>query len=187
MFDKIELTNGSVLLRPYRRSDTDLLHEAVRESVTEISPWMPWCHADYSAAEAGEWVKSRAEVWEKGTEYDFTIIDTLDGSFLGGCGLNHVNQFAQSPGIANLGYWVRTGKTKRGVATTATKLLAEFGFKELHLQRIELVIAIANKASQRVAEKAGATREGILSNRLLLDGKISDAVLFSLIPQDVTG
>jgi RimJ/RimL family protein N-acetyltransferase len=44
-------------------------------------------------------------------------------------------------------------------------------------------VAIENKASQGVAVKAGAMREGILRNRLLLHGKIHDAVMFSLIPK----
>jgi RimJ/RimL family protein N-acetyltransferase len=62
-------------------------------------------------------------------------------------------------------------------------LLADFGFKELKLNRIETLVAVDNLASQRVAAKVGAVREGILRNRLLLRGKIHDAVMFSLIPK----
>jgi len=65
-------------------------------------------------------------------------------------------------------------------------LVARFGFDELKLRRIEIVAAINNKASQRVAEKAGATREGILRNRLVVRDKVYDAVMFSLIPGDLT-
>jgi RimJ/RimL family protein N-acetyltransferase len=72
---------------------------------------------------------------------------------------------------------------KHGIATTATLLLSDFGFKQLNLNRIEILVAIENKASQRVAVKAGAMREGLLRNRLLLYGKIHEAVMFSLIPR----
>ena len=65
-------------------------------------------------------------------------------------------------------------------------LVARFGFDELKLRRIEIVAAINNKASQRVAEKAGATREGILRNRLVVRDKVYDTVMFSLIPGDLT-
>jgi RimJ/RimL family protein N-acetyltransferase len=51
------------------------------------------------------------------------------------------------------------------------------------LNRIEILVAVDNLASQRVAAKVGAVREGILRNRLLLHGKIHDAVMFSLIPK----
>ena len=85
---------------------------------------------------------------------------------------------------ANLGYWVRTSATGRGVATAAVRLAAHFGFESLDLIRIEIVMAVANLASRRVAEKAGATLEGTLRECLYLDGNAHDAYLFSLIPAD---
>ena len=183
MEGKIRLTDGVVLLRPYMSGDVEHLYQAVRESVTEMSPWMPWCHADYSIEESRAWVESRAEAWEKSTEYDFVTTDARDGSFLGGCGLNHIDQANL---IANLGYWVRTGRTKRGVASATVRLLAQFGFSKLKLNRIEIMAAVGNKASQRVAEKAGARREGILRNRIAVRERVYDAVMFSLIPKDLT-
>jgi RimJ/RimL family protein N-acetyltransferase len=179
---EIELTDGSVLLRPYRINDVARQYEAARESIAEVSVWLPWCYTDYSIEESQTWVEAQAEAWEKGTAYDFTITDPGNGLFLGGCGLNNIDPAGR---MANLGYWARTSQTKRGVATAATRLLAQFGFKELGLLRVELVIAVGNKASQRVAEKAGATREGILKNRLVIRDKGHDAVMFSFIPEDV--
>ena len=83
-----------------------------------------------------------------------------------------------------LGYWVRTSRLRQGIATRTTLLLARFGFEQVNLNRIEIVAALENRASQGVAKKVGATREGILRHRLLLHGHAHDAVLFSLIPQD---
>jgi len=54
-----------------------------------------------------------------------------------------------------------------------------FGKKELH--RIEIIMSVENIASQRVAEKAGAVREGILRQRLLLNGRRHDAVMFAVL------
>ena len=60
--------------------------------------------------------------------------------------------------------------------------MARFGFEELGLGRIEIVVAVGNKASQPVAEKAGAHREGILKRRLRFHDEYHDAVMYSLIP-----
>ncbi len=182
MEKEIRLTDGVVLLRPYGSGDVERLYQAVRESVTEMSPWMPWCHADYSIEESQAWVESRAEAWAKGTQYDFVITDARDGSFLGGCGLSRIDQANQ---IANLGYWVKTSRAKRGVASAAVPLLAQFGLGKLKLNRIEIMAAVGNKASQRVAEKVGAKREGILRNRIVIRDQVYDAVMFSLIPEDL--
>ena len=177
----ISLTNGIITLRPYRREDADSLYEAARESIPEMTPWMPWCHRDYSIQESRDWITDCFEKWDQGSAYNFAITDTLTGRYLGGCGLNDM---VHDRNIANLGYWVRTSATKKGIATATTILLADFGIKELNLKRIEIVVDVDNKASQRVAEKSGATREGILRNRLAQNGKPTDAVMFSLIPRD---
>jgi RimJ/RimL family protein N-acetyltransferase len=66
------------------------------------------------------------------------------------------------PTVAHVGYWVRTGQTGQGIATAAVRLIARFGFEDLGLQRLELLVAVENLASRRVAEKAGARFEGIL-------------------------
>jgi RimJ/RimL family protein N-acetyltransferase len=65
-------------------------------------------------------------------------------------------------------------------------MLARFGFEDLGLQRIEITAAVGNVASQRVAEKIGAVREGLLRNRFLLQGRSHDAYLYSLIPEDTS-
>jgi len=174
-----QLTGDSVFLRPYQDADVNHLYEAVRESMGQVSVWMPWCHAHYSVQESRMWIESRPEKREDGTSYDFAIFDSSNDSFLGGCGLNRINA-----GVANLGYWVRTSRTRQGVATAATLLLARFGFDRLTLNRIEILIAVDNRASQRVAERVGAVREGVLRNRLVVRDAEHDAVMFSLIPSD---
>jgi ribosomal-protein-serine acetyltransferase len=182
MISGIQLTDGSVLMRPLQTSDVIPSYEAVRESIAEISPWMDWCHPNYSMEEAANWVNSCLKAWIKGTEYQFAITDVKDGGFLGGCGLNGIDPQHR---WANLGYWVRSRQTRRGVATAATLLVARFGFNELKLNRIEIVVAVRNTASLRVAEKVGATREGVLRSRLVAHGQIHDAVIFSLIRGDL--
>jgi RimJ/RimL family protein N-acetyltransferase len=147
-----------------------------------MTPWMPWCHPDYSIQESRDWISSSIEKWEQDSEYNFAITNAETGRYQGGCGLNSIHR---GPDIANLGYWVRTSATKQGVATATTLLLADFGINELNLKRIEIVVDVDNIASQRVAEKSGAIREGILRNRLAQHEKSTDAVMFSLIPQDL--
>src|SRR5438477_1976676 len=178
----VELSEGAILIRPYRQEDTDALYAAVRESIAEVSPWLPWCHEDYSIEESREFVSTRGKSAADGEWYSFGVFEKDSGKFLGGVGLNFINRVHM---MANLGYWVRSSSAGRGVATAATRLAARFGFEELGLQRIEIVAAVENIPSQRVAEKAGAVREAVVRRRLLIRGKSQDAVLFSLVPEDL--
>jgi RimJ/RimL family protein N-acetyltransferase len=102
--------------------------------------------------------------------------------FLGGVGVNFINRIHQ---FGNLGYWVRTSATGKGVASRSSRLVARFALEELGLNRIEIVAAVSNIASQRVAEKMGAVREAVLRNRLLMRGVPQDAVMFSLVHEDL--
>jgi ribosomal-protein-serine acetyltransferase len=179
---KMEMTDGVISLRPYRKEDEAELYEAVRESLAELTPWMPWCHPDYSIEETRQWLSSRDEVREGGTDYGFRIADARTDRLLGGVGLSQINALYRS---ANLGYWIRTSAAGRGVATRAARLVARFGFEELELIRIEIVAAVDNLASQRVAEKVGAVREGLMRKALFIHGTAHDAVLTSLVAEDM--
>jgi len=179
---KLELTDGKVTLRPYRMSDSPESFRAIKESAAEIAVWLPFVHQGYSLKENRDWIKKRPADWKKGTAYEFAIFDAKDGAMIGGCGLNGVDAMNRR---ANLGYWVRTSHTGRGVATAATLLLAKWGFETLKLSRIEILVAVGNERSLRVAEKAGAKREGILRNRFVIGDKPHDGVMHSLVPGDI--
>lgn len=175
-------SSGGVGLRRYRAEDVDALFGAARESVRELSVWMPWCSESYARTDSEAFVRTCESNWEKGEHYSFVIYDTADGGFLGGAGLNFINRVHR---FANLGYWVRTTQTRRGVATTAARLAARFGIAELGFNRIEIVTAAGHVASQRVAKKVGAHCEGVLRKRLVIHEQVHDAVLFSLVAEDL--
>jgi len=180
--EEIELTDGDLVIRTYRAEDAESLYEAVRESIATVSPWLGWCHEKYSIEESRDFIAGRVSAAQGDEWYSFAILDRHSHRYLGGVGLNFINRIHQ---MANLGYWVRSTATNHGVASRATILAARFGFERLGMQRIEIVAATGNIASQRVAEKAGATREGVLRHRLLIDGQPQDAVIYSLVPTDL--
>ena len=64
--------------------------------------------------------------------------------------------------------------------------LCRWGLGDLELQRLELITEPDNVASQRVAEKVGFQREGVLRSHLMHgDGRLRDSVMFSLLPGEL--
>ena len=180
--NEILLSDGHIGLRRFASEDIPSLFNAIRESMTQLSAWMVWAHPQYSMEDTQAFVLKCGPGWEKGEQYSFAIVDVQDGEFLGSVGLSGVNR---AHGFANLGYWVRTRKTRHGVATSATRLAARFSFETLGLNRVELLVPTANIPSQRVAEKACAKREGLLRKRLQLNGIAHDAFVYSLVAEDL--
>ena len=84
----------------------------------------------------------------------------------------------------NLGYWVRASRRNQGIISKAARLLAKIAFEDLPVNRVEIITAVENIPSQKAAEKSGATREGVLRKRLVISGKLHDAVIFSFIRED---
>lgn len=178
----LTLTDDVVLLRPLQREDRDEVYGAVMESVAEISPWLPWCHPAYSPGETAAFIESTIQAWASQVHFNFGIFDSADGAFCGTISLNHI---VRQNLYGNIGYWVRTGRTKRGLASRAVRLVARYAFDVVGLKRVEIAAIPENLASRRVAEKAGATLETILRNRIVMHGRPYPAALYSLVPQDL--
>jgi ribosomal-protein-serine acetyltransferase len=179
MLSSIRLTDEEILLRPFRLDDAHDLHCAVQESLKELSPWMSWATDGYSEWTAREYIAIAQARWEEHAFYAFAILRGDD--LLGACTLSSIHPIYH---FCNLGYWVRTSCHGQGIAGRAAKLTARFAFEHLGLVRVEIVIAVGNHASLRVAEKIGAHREGVLLNRMVVGKSISDAHMYSLLPSD---
>ena len=70
-----DFSSDGISIRRYQVTDIPLVYEAVRESINEISPWLPWCHPDYSMEDSSTWVLSRDEAWANEVECSFVITD----------------------------------------------------------------------------------------------------------------
>lgn len=171
---------GRIDLVPVAESHTQRLYDAIAESKDELSPWMEWLHPTYGVADTEQWVASCKKAWEADYMFGFTIVERQTQQILGGCTIG-ISSRVHRNGV--IGYWIRNSRTNQGFASESAALLARFGFSQLGLIRIEILVAVANTASQRVAEKIGAVREGLLRNRWLFRGQPRDAYVFSLVPE----
>jgi ribosomal-protein-serine acetyltransferase len=177
------LSDSVVTLRPLEMADCEAVYASVRESITELSQWLPWCHAGYAPADTAGFVGASIQWWAEGSQFTFGMFDATDGAHIGVIGVNHLNRQHR---FANIGYWVRTGRTRRGYAARAVHLIARFAFDTLGMTRVEIATDPDNLASRRVAEKAGATLECVARNRIIMRGRPLPAALYSLVPGDVT-
>ncbi len=179
MFACVPLVDKDLLLRPFRFSDVTGLYCAVQESLKELKPWMSWATDGYTEMSAREYITIARARWDEHTFYAFAI--TRNEEVLGACTLSSIHSIYR---FCNLGYWVRTSCHGQGLAGRAAQLVARFAFENLGMIRVEIVIAVGNQASIRVAEKIGAHDEGVLLNRMVVGRSIYDAHMYSLLPSD---
>jgi ribosomal-protein-serine acetyltransferase len=138
---------------------------------------MDWAKDDYGLTDAQSWIEMQQASRAEGSAFEFLILDSA-GTLLGTCGINRVDSGLR---LANVGYWIRTSATGRGIAAAGVRELVDWTFAHTPLVRLEIVIQVANTRSQRVAEKLGAVREGVLRARLWSGGRARDALMYSII------
>lgn len=179
-----EWTDASITVRPVRLEDAEDFFEAAMESLNTVGRWFDWCHAELKLAECQQWFRDDVQGWADQKSFFFSVLDSHSGRYIGSAWLN--SRHFKHP-FANLGYWVRKSEERRGIALRAARAVATFGIERLGLQRIEIIIDVQNLPSQRLAEKLGAQREGLLRNRLAHREDIRSAYVYSLIPADLSG
>jgi RimJ/RimL family protein N-acetyltransferase len=129
-----------------------------------------------------QWVDRYVRGWERGENAGFAICAAGSGDFLGLIGLVQLDAVAAE--AAEVGYIVAAEARGRGVGTRALRLLSDWAFHALRLERIELRVDMGNAASARVAERAGFTREGVLRSVYVKDGVRADQIVFSRLRSD---
>jgi RimJ/RimL family protein N-acetyltransferase len=149
-----QVTVDDVTVRRWRVEDAAALDEMIRSSLEHLRPWMPWvAYEPLPVAARAELIAAWDRAWDAGDEFTCAIVGA-DGELLGGCGLHR----RIGPGAIEIGYWVRAGRTGRGVATAAVRAIVEMAFAIDGIASVEIHHDAANIASARVAEKAGFAR-----------------------------
>ena len=84
-------------------------------------------------------------------------------------------------------YYIAMGETAykgKGVAKEASRLILEYGFKKLWLNRIYLFTEVDNTAAQRLFEKVGFVKEGIIRKDIISHGKYVDRIAYGFLRED---
>jgi RimJ/RimL family protein N-acetyltransferase len=172
-----DLRTDAIVLRPWREDDLEAMVTALQDP--EIPRWTR-VPEHYGAAEGRLFLEASAEGWAEGTAAHFAVVDIADGRLLGSIGLRFHEE-----GAATVGYWTAREGRGRGIATEALRLISRWALTGLPIERLELAAEPANERSQRVAEKAGFQREGLLRRYRAVKGERRDCVLFSLLLDDL--
>jgi RimJ/RimL family protein N-acetyltransferase len=126
------------------------------------------------------WIRRYQGGWQDGSRAGFAIRGR-DAGFLGFAGFVELDL---EHGEGEIGYMVTPSARGRGIAPRALELLTRWGFDELGLIRLELRIDVENPASERVAERTGYLRDGVLRNVHFKEGLRCDLAVWSRLRQD---
>jgi ribosomal-protein-serine acetyltransferase len=144
------LTAGSLQLRCWSPGFTGAMLAAVEESLPELQRWMPWAQAIPTAEGLEDVLRQGGIDFRADRNWEYAIFDARSGEAVGAVGLHRTDDTDQF----EIGYWVRTGRTGRGIATSAVQTLVGAASRCPDTAR-RMVIRMdqANLASAAVARK----------------------------------
>ncbi len=143
-----------VALHRARPDDLDELVDAVNASLEELRPWMPWAQDPATSRSIGDFLGRADRDWEAGHEFQFAIRGgkgSEPDALLGFCGLHN----RIGAGALEIGYWVRSDCTRRGVASSAAAALTATALDLDGVRRVEIHCDAANSPSAAIPPKLG--------------------------------
>lgn len=149
------------------------------EGVRAVFADPAWARWFGPGADAAGHIQRARESWLDGTAAWFTVFRAGDERYVGEVGLR-----MEDRGRANLEYWLGAHARGQGLAVRAVRLAVGWAFATLDVGRLQIWTEPENTASQRVAEAAGFTREGVLRAYDEIDGRRVDSVFFSRLATD---
>lgn len=179
------LSDGDVVLRPFRMRDAAAWSEVRLANEAWLAPWEPTSPAQwqdrFAVASFAPMLRVLRRHARLGTTLPFAV--TYRGRLVGQVTAGNI--WRGSLNSCFLGYWVDGRYAGRGIAPTAVALLADHCFGAARLHRVEANIRPENLASRRVVEKLGFRLEGTRERYLHIDGAWRDHLCYALTAEDV--
>ena len=142
------LLAGDLVIRRWRPEDADDLQRAVAESIRELRPWLAWANDELAAQVS--FLEATAAGWKQGERFEYAIEDQ-QGNLLGSVGLMR----RIGPGGLEIGYWVHSAHTRRGVAKLAVAAVTSAAFALPWVDHVEIHHDRENLASGAVPAGLG--------------------------------
>jgi RimJ/RimL family protein N-acetyltransferase len=148
------------ILRSYEVTDGPLLSEAVNESYEHLRTWMPWAKPQQTLDESERLVRQFRGRYLLAEDFVLGIFSQDQTRLLGGTGF-HLREGPLSTCSAEIGMFIRSSDSGKGLGTRVLSTLLEWGFSDWPWLRLAWRCDQRNAASVRVAEKVGLRLEGV--------------------------
>ena len=175
------LESERLILRRLCMRDAPDIYDYSRDH--EVARHVLWT-AHTSPSESRSYIRYMLRRYRLGEPSSWGIVLKQENRVIGTIGFMWIQEENAS---AEVGYSLGRAYWNQGIMTEALRLILDFGFKSLKLNRIEAQHEVDNPASGAVMRKAGMTYEGTLRQRLCNKGKFVDVALYAALRSEYTG
>lgn len=155
------------------------IYISVRENLEELKFWMPWVTDDYSIETARDFIKTN--LTEMAQNNSFAAAIALNEKIVGTIGFHHLDTINKS---VQMGYWLDKQAQGKGLATKCCRVLINYAFNELKLNRIQINCNVENTKSRAIPERLGFKLEGIHRQVEWLNNEFRDWAVYAMLAEE---
>ena len=175
------LTRGLINLRKPELKDTQAIFDGCQDP---LIPRFTAISANYSMAHALDYVQ-RVDASLRTQRELPLIIEYGNGDDQKFAGTISFHSISVKNSVGEIGYWMSESMRGKSIATTAVRMLTDYGFATIGFKRVEAMVDIENIASTKLLTSAGYQREGLLRKKISRDDwRQVDMYLFAAIPEE---
>lgn len=139
--------------------DGKVVYESKQASMTELLPWMPWAHREEGEEDSEINIREAHVKFIAREDLRLLVFHKETGDLIANSGLHNIDWEVRK---FEIGYWIDSRHSGKGYMTEAANAIADFAFRELQANRVEIRCDVKNRKSRAVAERIGFQLEGIL-------------------------
>lgn len=166
-------------LRAVQMNDVKALFKVIAANRKFLATWFDWAKETKTLGDTRLFVEESIKKSQFNRAFDAGIWS--QGELCGMIGFHEIDWHHR---IVEVGYWLAEPYQGKGLVTRALQVMMLQAFKELSLNRVEVVCALNNHKSRAVAERLGFTFEGIQREGQILHGRAVDEAVYSFLKRD---
>jgi ribosomal-protein-serine acetyltransferase len=175
------VSNSQLELRRWSVDELDALLAAVELSFDELHTWMIWAATMPTRSQMHDVITDDITRFDSNERWQYFVIERSTGELVGAAGLHRRG----APEELEIGYWIRSDRTRRGYATQAAGLLTTAAFDaSTQIARVNISMDATNHASAAVPMKLGFTRQGEHERDVVTPGHSGRGAMWTMVRRD---
>jgi ribosomal-protein-serine acetyltransferase len=169
-------------LRLLEGRDSDELFALTDQNREYLREWIPWLDDSRSLADTKEFIKTSLEQFANNNGFQIGV--RVQGILVGVIGYHKIDWINRAMSI---GYWLGASFQGKGLITKACRILVDYGFNQLKLNRVEIRCAAENRRSRAIPERLGFKEEGVIRQAQWLYDHYVDHVVYGMLKGERQG
>lgn len=175
---KTLVVNNEIILKQIEISDAKDVFTTINAERTYLRKWLPFVDGTKQLKDTENFIKS---VYKKPNN-NFVFVIHYNQQFVGLISLKDIDKANKK---AEVGYWISEFYQKKGIVTQSLKMLIDFAFDELAINRIQIKCGVENISSKNIPKRLNFSFEGIeIAGEISSDKKFIDLEIYSKLKKE---